>query len=134
MITADSNGGDNTQVEQSVASQVDGGDTQVEPSSPPDIEDPEPILHRHVECYVSGLLASFPRKTLNKMVQEVLILYPQSEYAIEKERPILHQRCGAGGDLGDLMMDVLILHLSGSTLKKCFVSLVITLLPSSVAS
>jgi hypothetical protein len=28
------------------------------------------------------------------MVQEVLILYPQSEYAMEKERPILHQRCG----------------------------------------
>ena len=28
------------------------------------------------------------------MVHEVLILYPQSEYAIEKERPILHQRCG----------------------------------------
>ena len=131
MITADSNGGDNTQVEQSVASQVDGGDTQVEPLSPPDIEDPEPILHRHVECYVSGLLAPFPRKTLNKMEHEILILHPQSEYAIEKERPILHQRCGAGGDL---MMDVLILHLSGSTLKKCFVSLVITLLPSSVAS
>ena len=28
------------------------------------------------------------------MVHEVLILYPQSEYAIEKKRPILHQRCG----------------------------------------
>ena len=28
------------------------------------------------------------------MVHEVLILYPQSEYAIKKERPILHQRCG----------------------------------------
>ena len=27
------------------------------------------------------------------MVHEDLILYPQNEYAIEKERPILHQRC-----------------------------------------
>ena len=36
------------------------------------------------------------------MVHEVLILYPQSEYAIEKERPILHQRCGGrgGGKVG----------------------------------
>ena len=58
------------------------------------IDDPEPILHWNVDCYVSGLLASFPRETLNKMVHEVLILYSQSKYAIEKKRPILHQRCG----------------------------------------
>ena len=31
------------------------------------------------------------------MVHEVLILYQQSKYAIEKERPILHQRCGGRG-------------------------------------
>ena len=67
---------DNTQLEPLVVSQVDGGDTQVESVSPPDIEDPVPILLRNVDCYVSGLLASFPRKTLNKMVHEVLILYP----------------------------------------------------------
>ena len=57
--SADSNGGDNTQVEQSVASQVDGGDTQLEPSVAlqvvvdntqlepsvaSQVEDPEPIL------------------------------------------------------------------------------------------
>ena len=34
-----------------------------------------------VTSYVSGLLASFPRETLNKMVHEILIDYPQSEYA-----------------------------------------------------
>jgi hypothetical protein len=38
---------------------------------------------------------------LNQMVHEVLILYPQSEYATEKERPILYQRCGGrGGKVG----------------------------------
>ena len=88
--SVDSNGGDNTQVEQSVASQVDGGNTQVEPSTPSDIEDLEPILHHHVDCYVSGLLASFLIETLNKMVHEILIDYQQSNYAIKKERPILH--------------------------------------------
>ena len=62
--------------------------------SPLVVEDPKTILLRNVDCYVSGLLASFPRETLNQIVHEVLILYPQSEYAIEKERPILHQRCG----------------------------------------
>ena len=69
--------------------------TQLEPLLPPDVEDPEPILYyRNVDCYVSGLLASFPRETFNKMVHEILIDYQQSDYAIEKERPILHQRCG----------------------------------------
>ena len=62
--------------------------------SPPDIEDPEPMLCRNVDCYVSGLLASFRRETLILVVHEILILYPQSEYAREKERPILQQRCG----------------------------------------
>ena len=74
-----------TQVEQLVVSSA---------VSPPDIEDPEPILCRNVDCYVSGLLASFRRETLILVVHEILILYPQSEYAIEKERPILHQRYG----------------------------------------
>ena len=133
--SADSNGGNNTQVEPSIALQVElqvDGDTRVEPSVAlqvesqvdsntqvealvalqdesqvdgntkvelsvallTDIEYPEPILHRNVDCYVSGLLASFPRETLNKMVDEILIGYPQSEYATEQERPILHQRCG----------------------------------------
>ena len=65
---------------------------QVEPSvaMPLVVEDPETILLQNVDFYVSGLLASFLRETLNKMVHEVLILYPQSKYAIEKERPILH--------------------------------------------
>ena len=65
---------------------------QVEPSvaMPLVVEDPKTILLQDVDCYISGLLASFPRETLNKMVHEVLILYPQSKYAIEKERPILH--------------------------------------------
>ena len=42
--SADSNG-DDTQVDRN---------SQVEPAveSPPDIEDPEQILHRHVHCYV----------------------------------------------------------------------------------
>ena len=67
--SADSNG-DDTQVDRS---------SQVEPAVvlPPDIEDPEQILHRHVHCYVvSGLLSSFPRESLNKVVHESLIDYP----------------------------------------------------------
>ena len=36
------------------------------------VEDPEPIFLQNVDCYVSGLLASFWRTTLNKMVHEVL--------------------------------------------------------------
>ena len=49
------------------------------------VEDPEQILHQNVDCYVSGLLASFLRETLNKMmVHEILIDYPQSEYAKKK--------------------------------------------------
>ena len=68
-------------------------------SSPPSASPPqvETILCRNVDCYVSGLLASFKRTTLNKMVHEVLILYPRSEYAIEMERPIIHQRRGGKG-------------------------------------
>ena len=58
------------------------------------VMDPKTILLQNVDCYANGLLASFKRTTLNQMVHEVLILYPQSEYAIKKERPILHQRCG----------------------------------------
>ena len=63
-----------------VASQVDVNNTQVEPSvaMPLVVEDPKTILLQNVDCYVSGLLASFPRETLNKMVHEVLILYLQS--------------------------------------------------------
>jgi hypothetical protein len=67
--SADSNG-DDTQVDRS---------SQVEPAVvlPPDIKDPEQILHRHVHCYVvSGLLSSFPRESLNKVVHESLIDYP----------------------------------------------------------
>ena len=68
------------------------GNTQVELSValPLVVEDPETILLQNVDCYVSGLLASFPRETLNKMVHEILIDYQQSNYAIKKERPILH--------------------------------------------
>ena len=90
----------------------------------PDIEDPEPILLQNVDCYVSGLLASFPRKTLNKMVQEVLILCPQSEYAMEKERPILHQRCG--GRPGQV--ECTYITFEWKHIKEVFVSLVIMLL------
>ena len=49
-----------------------------------------------VTSYVSGLLVSFPRETLNKVVHEILINYPQSEYVKKNERPILNQRCGGG--------------------------------------
>ena len=34
------------------------GNTQVDTSLPPDIEDLEPILHRNVDCYISGLFTS----------------------------------------------------------------------------
>jgi hypothetical protein len=59
--SSDSNGGDNTQVD---GDTLVVGNTQVELSVvlPPDIEDPEPILDQNVDCYVSGLLASFPKK------------------------------------------------------------------------
>ena len=69
---------------------------EVEPTvvSPLVVENPETILRQNVECYVSGLLASFPRETLKSMVHEILIVYPQSKYAIKKERPLLHQRRG----------------------------------------
>ena len=67
------------------------------------IEDPEQILDdQHVDRYESGLLSSFLRETLNKMVHEILTVYPQSKYAIKKERSILHQRCrGRPGSPGD---------------------------------
>ena len=58
------------------------------------VEDPKTILLQNVDCYVNGLLASFPRETLKSMVHEILIVYPQSKYAIKKERPLLHQRRG----------------------------------------
>ena len=35
----------------------------------------------------------FGNGTLKKLVNEILIAYPQSKFAIEKERPIRHQRC-----------------------------------------
>ena len=59
---------------------------EVEPTvvSPLVVENPETILRQNVECYVSGLLASFPRETLKSMVHEILIVYPQSKYAIKK--------------------------------------------------
>ena len=50
------------------------------------IDDPEPILHWNVDCYVSGgLLASFPRETLHKMVHEILIDYPQIKWICNKK-------------------------------------------------
>ena len=59
--SSDSNGGDNTQV---YGDTLVVSNTQVELSVvlPLDIEDQEPMLDQNVDCYVSGLLASFLKK------------------------------------------------------------------------